>query len=45
VFVAPTLSGEGPQTLAGLPRPVELTRLGARSVGPDLLVQAYVHEP
>ena len=45
VFVAPTLSGEGPQMLAGLPRPVELTRLGARSVGPDLLVQAYVHEP
>jgi len=45
VFVAPTLSGEGPQMLAGLPRPVELKRLGARSLGPDLLVQAYVHEP
>jgi diaminohydroxyphosphoribosylaminopyrimidine deaminase/5-amino-6-(5-phosphoribosylamino)uracil reductase len=45
VFVAPTLSGEGPQMLARLPRAIALTRLGARAVGPDLLVQAYVHEP
>lgn len=45
VFVAPTLTGEGPSMLAGLPVPVQLTRLGARPVGPDLLVQAYVREP
>lgn len=45
VFVAPTLTGEGPSMLAGLPAPVQLTRLGARPVGPDLLVQAYVREP
>ncbi|HSI98621.1 MAG TPA: bifunctional diaminohydroxyphosphoribosylaminopyrimidine deaminase/5-amino-6-(5-phosphoribosylamino)uracil reductase RibD [Gaiellaceae bacterium] len=45
VFVAPTLSGEGPGMLAGLASPVGLTRVDARSVGPDLLVQAYVHEP
>jgi diaminohydroxyphosphoribosylaminopyrimidine deaminase/5-amino-6-(5-phosphoribosylamino)uracil reductase len=45
VFVAPTLSGEGAGLLAGLPGPVELSRLQARSVGADVLLQAYVHEP
>lgn len=45
VFVAPALSGEGPQMVTGLPAPLRLTRLGARAVGPDVLVQAYVHEP
>jgi diaminohydroxyphosphoribosylaminopyrimidine deaminase/5-amino-6-(5-phosphoribosylamino)uracil reductase len=45
VFVAPKISGEGPGMLAGLARPVELTRLEARAVGEDLLLQAYVHEP
>lgn len=45
VFVAPKVSGEGPGMLAGVTGPVELSRLEARQVGPDLLVQAYVHEP
>jgi len=45
VFVAPKLSGEGPGMLAGLAGPLELTRLEARSVGDDVLIQAYVHEP
>jgi diaminohydroxyphosphoribosylaminopyrimidine deaminase/5-amino-6-(5-phosphoribosylamino)uracil reductase len=45
VFVAPTLSGEGPGPLAGLPGAVALTRLQARSLGRDVLLQAYVHEP
>ena len=31
--------------LAGLARPVELTRLEARTVGEDVLLRAYVHEP
>jgi hypothetical protein len=31
--------------LAGLPRPVGLRRLEARSVGNDVLLQAYVREP
>jgi diaminohydroxyphosphoribosylaminopyrimidine deaminase/5-amino-6-(5-phosphoribosylamino)uracil reductase len=44
-FVAPTLSGDGPSMLAGLTGPVELGRLQARSVGDDVLLQAYVHEP
>lgn len=45
VFVAPKLSGEGPGVLAGLAGPVELTRLEARSIGDDVLLQGYVHEP
>jgi diaminohydroxyphosphoribosylaminopyrimidine deaminase / 5-amino-6-(5-phosphoribosylamino)uracil reductase len=45
VFQAPKLSGEGPLMLAGLPRPLELTRLEAHGVGEDVLLSAYVHEP
>jgi diaminohydroxyphosphoribosylaminopyrimidine deaminase / 5-amino-6-(5-phosphoribosylamino)uracil reductase len=45
VFLAPRLSGEGEGLVAGLPRPVELTRLEARRVGEDVLLSAYVHEP
>jgi diaminohydroxyphosphoribosylaminopyrimidine deaminase/5-amino-6-(5-phosphoribosylamino)uracil reductase len=45
VFVAPRLSGEGQGMLAGLPGPFELERLEARSVGDDVLLQAYVHAP
>ena len=45
VFVAPRLSGEGPGMLAGLPRPLELSRLESRALGEDVLLQAYVHEP
>jgi len=45
VFVAPRLSGEGAGMLAGLPRPLELSRMEARPVGEDVLIQAYVHEP
>jgi diaminohydroxyphosphoribosylaminopyrimidine deaminase/5-amino-6-(5-phosphoribosylamino)uracil reductase len=45
VFVAPRLSGEGPGMLEGLPRALELTRMEARPIGADVLLQAYVHEP
>lgn len=45
VFVAPTLSGEGPGMLSGLARPLELTRLESRSIGEDVLLQGYVNEP
>ena len=45
MFVAPKLSGEGSGMLAGLHGPVQLTRLDARSVGDDVLIQGYVHEP
>ncbi len=45
VFVAPTLSGDGPSMLEGLPRPLELSRMEARPIGEDVLVQAYLNEP
>jgi diaminohydroxyphosphoribosylaminopyrimidine deaminase/5-amino-6-(5-phosphoribosylamino)uracil reductase len=45
VFVAPRLSGEGAGMLAGLPRPLQLTRMEARAIGEDVLLQAYVQEP
>jgi diaminohydroxyphosphoribosylaminopyrimidine deaminase/5-amino-6-(5-phosphoribosylamino)uracil reductase len=45
VFVAPTISGEGPGLLTGLVGPVQLTRLETSSVGEDVLLSAYVHEP
>ena len=45
VFVAPRLSGEGSGMLEGLPGPVELTRMEARAIGEDVLIQAYLHEP
>lgn len=45
VFVAPRLGGEGPGMLGGLLRQVGLTRMHARPIGEDVLVQAYVHEP
>ncbi len=45
VFVAPKLSGDGPSMLEGLPRPLELSRMEARPIGEDVLLQAYVNEP
>ena len=45
VFVAPTIAGDGPLLLGALPRPVELHRLRAQPVGPDVLLDAYIHEP
>jgi diaminohydroxyphosphoribosylaminopyrimidine deaminase / 5-amino-6-(5-phosphoribosylamino)uracil reductase len=45
VFVAPTLSGEGPTLLEGAVSPRRLTHLEAKLVGEDVLLTAYVHEP
>lgn len=45
VFVAPRLAGDGPGMLEGLPRPLELSRLAARPIGDDVLLQAYLGEP
>lgn len=45
VFVAPALAGAGPGVVGSLPEPVRVRRLTARSVGKDVLLSAYVHEP
>lgn len=45
VFLAPKLSGEGPGMVAGLPGKLALSRLEARSIGEDVLLQGYLHEP
>ena len=31
--------------LEGLPRPLEVTRMEARPIGNDILIQAYLNEP
>jgi diaminohydroxyphosphoribosylaminopyrimidine deaminase/5-amino-6-(5-phosphoribosylamino)uracil reductase len=45
LFVAPLLVGTGPGMVAALGSPLALTRLTARAVGADVLLEAYVHEP
>lgn len=45
LVVAPTLSGDGPAVLGALPAPLRLTRLVARRLGDDVLLEAYLHEP
>ena len=44
LFVAPTLAGDGPPLVAALRSPRTLTRLSARPVGGDVLLEAYVHD-
>ena len=45
LFVAPTLGGSGPRFLGDLAVPRTLSRFEARSIGEDVLLSAYVHEP
>jgi diaminohydroxyphosphoribosylaminopyrimidine deaminase/5-amino-6-(5-phosphoribosylamino)uracil reductase len=45
LFVAPALAGHGPGLLPGLGSPIALSRMTARRVGDDVLLEAYVHEP
>jgi len=45
LFVAPTIAGAGPHAFGGLPSPLLLTRLTSRSVGVDVLLEAYLDEP
>jgi diaminohydroxyphosphoribosylaminopyrimidine deaminase/5-amino-6-(5-phosphoribosylamino)uracil reductase len=45
VFVAPVLGGAGPGLLGDLAAARPLIRLTARSVGEDVLLSAYLHEP
>jgi diaminohydroxyphosphoribosylaminopyrimidine deaminase/5-amino-6-(5-phosphoribosylamino)uracil reductase len=46
LFVAPTLSGDGPRAFeAAVGSPRTLARLRTRQVGADVLLEAYVHDP
>jgi diaminohydroxyphosphoribosylaminopyrimidine deaminase/5-amino-6-(5-phosphoribosylamino)uracil reductase len=45
LFVAPTLSGEGPGLLDRLDAPLGLTGVSTRRVGTDVLLEAYLREP
>jgi diaminohydroxyphosphoribosylaminopyrimidine deaminase/5-amino-6-(5-phosphoribosylamino)uracil reductase len=45
LFVAPTLSGDGPLVVSGLKRPLALTRLTSAQVGGDVVLEAYLREP
>ncbi len=45
VFLAPTLSGDGPTLLGPLAGPLDLLHTAIEPVGEDLLVSAYVREP
>jgi diaminohydroxyphosphoribosylaminopyrimidine deaminase/5-amino-6-(5-phosphoribosylamino)uracil reductase len=45
VFVAPKLSGAGPGITDRLDEPLRLSRLTARPVGDDVLLEAYLREP
>ncbi len=45
VFLAPTVSGEGPTLLGALAEPLDLLHTAVERVGDDLLVSAYVREP
>lgn len=45
LFVAPTLSGQGPQLFNDFSGPRSLTRLSVRQVGEDLLFEGYLREP
>ncbi len=45
LFVAPMLSGSGPGLADRLDAPLTLTHLKSRSVGDDVLLEAYLREP
>ena len=45
VFIAPTLSGDGPRFLGALSSPRELLHASTCPIGHDLLVEAYLREP
>jgi len=44
LFVAPVVGGDGPRFLGDLPEPVALSDVRVRTVGEDVLVEAYVHQ-
>jgi diaminohydroxyphosphoribosylaminopyrimidine deaminase/5-amino-6-(5-phosphoribosylamino)uracil reductase len=45
LFVAPLVGGAGRPLWGELPAPVALSRLSARPLGEDVLLEGYIHEP
>ena len=45
LFVAPTIAGTGARAFGDLVRPYALSRLRARQVGEDVLLEAYLNAP
>jgi diaminohydroxyphosphoribosylaminopyrimidine deaminase/5-amino-6-(5-phosphoribosylamino)uracil reductase len=45
LFVAPTLSGDGPRFVGDLSAPMSLLHVSTEQIGDDLLVEAYLREP
>jgi diaminohydroxyphosphoribosylaminopyrimidine deaminase/5-amino-6-(5-phosphoribosylamino)uracil reductase len=45
VFVTPHLVGTGPKLFGELVRPLRLSRLSTETIGEDVLISAYIHEP
>jgi diaminohydroxyphosphoribosylaminopyrimidine deaminase / 5-amino-6-(5-phosphoribosylamino)uracil reductase len=45
LFIAPLVGGTGLPLWRDLPEPIVLTRLAARPVGEDILLEGYIHEP
>jgi diaminohydroxyphosphoribosylaminopyrimidine deaminase / 5-amino-6-(5-phosphoribosylamino)uracil reductase len=45
LFVAPTIGGAGPRLFGELPAPLRLSHLTPRQIGPDVVLEAYVHQP
>jgi diaminohydroxyphosphoribosylaminopyrimidine deaminase/5-amino-6-(5-phosphoribosylamino)uracil reductase len=45
LFVAPTLSGDGPLVVPSLASPLRLWHMTSRQVGDDVLLEAYLREP
>lgn len=45
VFVTPHLAGSGPKLFGELAQPLRLSRVSTETIGEDVLISAYIHEP
>jgi len=45
VFVTPHLAGTGPKLFGELARPLRLLHVSTETIGEDVLISAYIHEP
>jgi diaminohydroxyphosphoribosylaminopyrimidine deaminase/5-amino-6-(5-phosphoribosylamino)uracil reductase len=45
VFVTPHLAGAGPKLFGELSQSLHLSRVSTESIGEDVLISAYIHEP